>query len=107
MGGKEKLMILLRDRGYKTSASTVGRIMKYLKRRGEIVEPKTNSISAKRRWKRPYAVRKPSDYSASEPGDLVQVDTLDIRPLPGIILKGLYIQVGCNRSKNSSYFQGS
>ena len=85
--GKEKLMILLSDRGYKTSASTVGRIIKYLKRRGEIVEPRTNGISAKRRWKRPYAVRKPSDYSASEPGDLVQVDTLDIRPLPGIILK--------------------
>ena len=35
----------------------------------------------------PYAVRKPKGYSVVEPGDLVQVDTLDVRPLPGVILK--------------------
>ncbi len=32
-------------------------------------------------------MRKPKGYVVREPGDLVQVDTLDIRPLPGIILK--------------------
>ncbi|MDP6495713.1 MAG: integrase core domain-containing protein, partial [Dehalococcoidia bacterium] len=36
---------------------------------------------------RPYAVRKPKEYQAREPGDIVQVDTLDVRPLPGVILK--------------------
>jgi len=37
--------------------------------------------------KRPYAVRKPKEYVAREPGDIVEVDTLDVRPLPGVILK--------------------
>ncbi len=36
---------------------------------------------------RPYAVRKPKDYSAIHPGDLVQLDTLDVRPAPGVVLK--------------------
>ncbi|HET8686107.1 MAG TPA: integrase core domain-containing protein, partial [Methanosarcina sp.] len=52
-----------------------------------MVEPKGNCISAKRRPQRPYAVRKPKDYEATAPGDIVQVDTLDIRPTPGVILK--------------------
>ncbi len=85
--GKEKVVILLIEQGFRTSASTVGRIIKYLKRRGDLIEPKTKGISAKRRSGRPYAVRKPKDYEATAPGDIVQVDTLDIRPLPGIILK--------------------
>ena len=29
----------------------------------------------------------PREYRAREPGDIVQVDTLDIRPLPGVVLK--------------------
>ena len=37
--------------------------------------------------KRPYAVRKPEDYVVAQPGDLAQVDTLDIRPLPGVVFK--------------------
>jgi transposase InsO family protein len=45
--------------------------------------------AGKRRASRPYAVRKPKEYQAQEPGDLVQVDTLDIRPLPGVVLKQL------------------
>ncbi|MFI5322766.1 MAG: integrase core domain-containing protein [Thermodesulfobacteriota bacterium] len=73
--------------GFKTSASTVGRIIRYLKHRGDLVEPKINYISAKRRPKRPYAIRKPKDHEARDPGDIVQVDTLDIRPTPGVILK--------------------
>lgn len=52
-----------------------------------MVEPKRQAISAKRRIKRPYAIRKPKDYEAARPGDLVQVDTLDIRPFPWIMLK--------------------
>lgn len=85
--GKEKLFVLLGEKGFKTSAPTVGRIIRYLKHRGDLVEPKINGISAKRRHRRPYAIRKPKDYEASEAGDIVQIDTLDIRPLPGIILK--------------------
>jgi putative transposase len=40
-----------------------------------------------RRWQRPYAVRKPADWRVERPGDLVELDTLDIRPLPGKIWK--------------------
>ena len=41
----------------------------------------------KRLWRRPYAIRKPRGYSVVDPGDLVQVDTLDVRPIPGMVLK--------------------
>ena len=85
--GKEKLSILLGNGGTQVSASTVGRIIGYLKRRGELVEPQRRSKSDKRRVRRPYAVRKPRDWTVSEPGDLVQVDTLNVRPLPGVSLK--------------------
>ncbi len=79
--------MLLRERGIESSASTVGRIIGYLKRRGELVEPVRKSKSGKRRVRRPYAIRKPRDCVVSEPGDLVQVDTLDVRLLPGVTLK--------------------
>ena len=36
---------------------------------------------------RPYAVRKPKGYEVTRPGDLVEIDTLDLRPLPGVLLK--------------------
>jgi len=66
----------------------VGRILRSLRQRGELIEPKLTAISAKRRRKpRPYAIRKPKDYQPLHPGDLVQLDTLDVRPLPGIVLK--------------------
>ena len=86
--GKDKLAVLLRDRGWEVSTSIVGRILKELKDRGVFREPPVNGISARKRIrKRPYAVRKPREYSVVEPGDLVEVDTLDLRPLPGVILK--------------------
>ena len=85
--GKDKLVVLLREQGYLTSASTVGRLLRYLKRRGVLVEPVRRVISATRRLRRPYAIRKPKEYKPLIPGDLVEVDTLDIRPLPGVLLK--------------------
>ena len=86
--GKDKLVVLLRQRGWQISTSMVGRILKRLKERGVLKEPPRNGISVRKRvWRRPYAVRKPREYRVKEPGDLVEVDTLDVRPLPGIILK--------------------
>lgn len=86
--GKDKLVILLHREGFACSASTVGRILKKLKERGVLKEPLPNHISARKSWRqRPYAVRKPKDYVVKEPGDIVQVDTLDVRPLPGVVLK--------------------
>ena len=85
--GKDKLVVLVRDQGHEVSTSTVGRILKHLKQRGELREPKGRVISAKRKSRRPYGVRKPKDYSVERPGDLVQVDSLDVRPFPWITLK--------------------
>jgi len=86
--GKDKLVILLRREGCTCSASTVGRILKKLKERGELKESLPNYISARKSQRqRPYAIRKPKDYVVKEPGDMVEVDTLDVRPLPGMVLK--------------------
>lgn len=86
--GKDKLVVLLEERGYQTSASTVGRILRRLKERGLLREPIPNHISARKKPRqRPYATRKPKDYQAKEPGDIVELDTLDVRPLPGVLLK--------------------
>jgi len=86
--GKDKLLILLHREGFTSSASTVGRILKKLKERGVLKEPLPNHISARKSQRqRPYAIRKPKDYVIKEPGDMVEVDTLDVRPLPGVVLK--------------------
>ena len=71
-----------------TPTSMIGRILTHLKARGVLREPLRSGISTRKRlWRRPYAVRKPKGYEVKEPGDLVQVDTLDVRPLPGMVLK--------------------
>ena len=86
--GKDKLVVLLREEGWQVSTSMVGRIIRHLKERGVLREPLPNHISARKRHRqRPYAVRKPKEYMAKEPGDIVQLDTLDVRPLPGVALK--------------------
>ncbi len=86
--GKDKLTVLLVAQGFKASVSMVGRILRRLKDRGVLVEPVINHISARKRIRtRPYAERKPKDYKAKSPGDIVQLDTMDVRPLPGVILK--------------------
>ena len=86
--GKDKLVILLRREGVLLSTSMVGRILARLRHTGELREPARRAISARRRtWRRPYAVRKPAGFRATVPGDLVQIDTVDVRPLPALVLK--------------------
>lgn len=86
--GREKLRILLRREGLTLSAKTIDRVLARLCATGELVEPPRQAISAHRRRRtRPYAIRNPRDYVIAAPGDLVQVDILDVRPLPGLILK--------------------
>ena len=66
----------------------VGQILDRLRATGELAEPRRRTISARKRsWRRPHAVRKPAGWPTERPGDLVQVDTLDIRPVPGVALK--------------------
>jgi putative transposase len=86
--GREKLRVLLARQGVSLAAKTIDRVLARLRAQGRLVEPPRQPISAhKRRRSRPYAVRKPRDYAVAQPGDLVQVDTLDGRPLPGVLLK--------------------
>ena len=86
--GKDKLVVLLRRQGITLSTSMVGRILGRLLRAGDLHEPARRRMSVRgRRWQRPYAIRKPVDWSVERPGDLVQLDTLDIRPLPNKIWK--------------------
>jgi putative transposase len=85
--GKDKLAVLLRRDGIHLSVSMVGRILGRLRATGELREPIRRGIARKRAWRRPHAVRKPAGFVAARPGDLVQVDTLDVRPLPGLVLK--------------------
>jgi transposase InsO family protein len=87
--GKDKLVVLLRRQGHRISTSMVGRILSQSKRRGLLVEPLLQAVRRARRQRppRPYAIRKPKDYQPSRPGDLVEVDTVDLRLVPGSILK--------------------
>ena len=86
--GKDKLAVIVRRGGWRVSTSMVGRVLKHMKDSGQLKEPGQKWVTRGwRRYPRPYAIRKPKDYSVERPGDLVQVDTLDVRPLPGITLK--------------------
>lgn len=86
--GKEKLSRLLHKQGCEVSASMVGRILGRLKERGVLKEPTPTYVSSgKRQRLRPYAQRKPKDYQPKQMGDLVELDTLDIRPLPNVDFK--------------------
>ena len=86
--GKDKIVVLLEREGRIVSASMVGRILYHLKQRGVLQEPIANHISVrKRHQQRPYAIRKPKEYQAKLPGDIVELDTMDVRPLPGVVLK--------------------
>ena len=86
--GKDKLVVLLRREGWQVSTSMVGRILKRLKERGVLKEPPRSRVRVgKSQRPRPYAIRKPKDYLVQAPGELVEVDTLELRPLPGIVLR--------------------
>jgi transposase InsO family protein len=79
--GKDKLVILLRRVGIRLSTSMVGRIIAYLVRRAVLREPVGRRVSVRKRlWRRPHAVRLPADWPIRRPGDLVELDTLDVRP---------------------------
>jgi putative transposase len=82
--GKEKLAIVLRREGLALSVSMVGRILHDLKRRRLLVAPVTTQLRPHARHARPYAIRKPKAYALAAPGDLVQVDTMHLTPLPGL-----------------------
>jgi transposase InsO family protein len=78
--GKDRLAAILNREGVKVSVSMVGRILTRLKREGRLLpattaDPNIRSAS----YVRPHARRKPHDYVPQVPGDLVQVDSADVR----------------------------
>lgn len=84
--GKDKLAVLLRGQDLQISVSKVGRIISYLKGRGAIHEPTRGVKARQRRWRRPYGIRKPKAYSILSPGDLIQLDSVQLRLEPGSLL---------------------
>jgi transposase InsO family protein len=82
--GKDKLVVLLRQQGLTVSVSMVGRILSRLKRDGRLLpadlrDPWMGGRMGGRSQIRPYAIRKPRDYVPRAPGDLVQIDSADVR----------------------------
>ena len=58
----------------------VGRILSRLRRQGKLGPASLKDpCIVSRPQVRPYAVRKPKDYVVKAPGDLVQVDSADVR----------------------------
>jgi putative transposase len=88
--GKDKLVVLLRREKLLLSTSMVGRILADLQRRGVLHEPPKAVVLRQERRKlrnRPWAVRKPKHWRIVQPGDLVEVDTKELRLRHGVILK--------------------
>lgn len=82
--GKDTRAVVLKREGVALSVSMIGRILADLKRRGVLVEPISARLRPHARHARPYAIRKPKEYAVAAPGDLVQVDTMHLTPLPGV-----------------------
>lgn len=81
--GKDKLVVLLQAEGVVVSVSMVGRILSRLKRQGRLPPVSlTDPCIVRRPQIRAYATPKPREYRPQAPGDLVEVDTADVR-LPG------------------------
>lgn len=88
--GKNKIQILLRREGICLSSSKIGRMLTHLKGRNLLRQPERQSRKVRHQLQpRPWARRKPRDWIALWPGDLVQVDTKDVRPIPGKVFKQL------------------
>lgn len=86
--GKDKLAVLLAGQEVPLSVSMVGRILRHLRATGQLTEPASAATwRPTPRAARPYAIRKPKDYDVTQPGDLLQVDTMELRPRVGMIRK--------------------
>ncbi len=81
--GKRKLAPFLRAQGCTLSEATVGRILARLLRSGRLKEPRPVRMR-RPRPARPHATRKPADDQPQRPGQLIQIDTVHVRPVPGM-----------------------
>lgn len=85
--GKAKLVILLARQGIVLAVSMVGRILRYLRHRRLLIEPRPARATPRSRHARPHAQRKPKGVLIAKetPGDLVEIDTMRLSPLPGVV----------------------
>ncbi len=86
--GDRKLAVLLHREGWTVSHATVGRVLARLRAKGQLQEPSLVRAALykqrrRARLARRYARRMPWDYRATQPGDLVQIDTTPITLYPG------------------------
>lgn len=86
--GKKKIWKLLEREEINTTIITVGRTLTRLRERGILKEPPivTAKIERGKRRRKPrfHAIPKDWDYIINDPGDLIQVDTVHVHPLPGV-----------------------
>jgi putative transposase len=90
MWGRAKLGPLLRADGFEISDATIGRIIADLVARGVVhAVPTLRKRPYARRWtaKRRFARRLPRDLSVSEPGGLIQLDTVFVNLSPTKAIK--------------------
>lgn len=81
---------LLRKEGFAVSNATVGRIIARLVARRVVMSvPALRKRPYARRWsaKRRFAIRLPRHLKATEPGAIVQLDTVYINLAPGKAVK--------------------
>lgn len=85
--GKAKLVVLLARQGLLLSVSMVGRILGHLRQRRLLVESRSVRATPRSRHARPHAQRKPKGVPIPRetPGDLLQIDTMRLSPLPGVV----------------------
>src|SRR5260370_32750522 len=68
----------------------VGRLLAHLKQRGVLHDPPRPEALRRVRRKlgnRPWVIRKPKYWLIQQPGDLVEIDTKEVRRGRGVILK--------------------
>ena len=90
--GKAKLAgcplgCMLARQGIVLAVSMIGRILRYLRQRRLLVAPQRVRATPRARHARPHAQRKPKGVTIARerPGDLVQIDTMRLYPLPGVV----------------------
>lgn len=85
--GKAKLAVLLARDGIRLSVSMVGRILRALRQRCLLVEPRPARATPRSRDARPHAQRKAKGVTIPKetPGDLIAIDTMRLYPAPGVV----------------------
>lgn len=104
--GKAKLQVLLAAEGIHLSCSMIGRMLHRLRVSGQLHEGTRRGTRTMSR-PRPYAMRKPKDYMIVRPGDLVQVDTKDLRFGNGSTFKHLSLVDTISRYAAAEVSQGA